>query len=73
MQVDLQVREADLVDLGCGVITYPDALVVAVHIQAFAIVDERHGIAFLNIAVQIAEVDGLGLAVGNQSAFRSES
>ena len=36
-----------------------------IHVQALAIVDERNGIALLNIALQVAEVDGLGLAVGN--------
>ena len=62
---DLQVREADLVDVGRGVVTYPDALAVTVHVQTFGIVDVRHGVAFLNFALQRAEVDRLGLAVGD--------
>ena len=61
----LQVREADLVDLGGCVIAYPDTLAFTIHIQAFTIVDERHRVAFQNLALQVAEVDGLGLAVGN--------
>ena len=61
----LQVREADLVDRGRSVVTHPDALAVTVHTQALTVIDERHRVAFQNLALQVAEVDGLRLTVGD--------
>lgn len=63
--LELKVREADLVYVGCCVVAHPDALAVTVHIQAFAVVDERHRVAGYNRTLQRAEVDRLGLAVGD--------